>query len=331
MPGIKALRKLQFGKEATAGTPVAATTIWRGEGVGQDTREVTFPAEDVGILGGIDRAYTAKLGAEVSFDETPATFQQLPYILEAGIATETPTQDGAGTGYIYEYLFPTTAQNTPRTYTIEHGDDQQAEEIEYAHVSEFSITGNAGEAVNVSATWQGRQSTTTSFTGGLSVPDVEEILFGTGALYIDDTGTFPATTQKSNTLIGMELSVNTGMQAVYTADNLYFSFVKNVMPEIMLNITFEHDSTAVAEIAAFRAGTARSIRLLFEGSAFTTGGTAYDDHTLIIDLVGKWESFEGLGEQDGNDIVTGTLRCRYNATAGALGKITVVNELSSLT
>jgi hypothetical protein len=329
MAGIKALRKLQIGKESTAGTPVAATTVWRGEGTGADNREVVFPAEDVGILGGLDRAFTPKLEASVDMAETPATFEQLPYILEAGIAAETPTQDGAGTGYVYEYAFPTTAQNVPKTYTIEHGDDQQAEEIEYCHVTELTIAGAAGESLNMSATWKGRQSATTSYTGAVAIPTVEEILFGTGKLYIDPTSTYPATTQKSNTLLNAELAVTTGMQAVYTADNLYFSFIKNVMPEITLNITFEHDSTAVAEIAAWRAGTARSVRLEFTGSDLTTGAT-YDEKKLIIDLVGKWESFEALGEQDGNDIVTGTLRCRYNATAGALGNILVVNELSAL-
>ncbi len=57
MAGARALRKLQFGKETTAGTNVDATTIWRGMGTIKDEREVVFPAEDVGILGGTDRSY----------------------------------------------------------------------------------------------------------------------------------------------------------------------------------------------------------------------------------------------------------------------------------
>ena len=48
MAGSRALRKLQLGKEVVAaGTPVAATTIWRGQGVIKDNREVIFPEEDV--------------------------------------------------------------------------------------------------------------------------------------------------------------------------------------------------------------------------------------------------------------------------------------------
>jgi len=332
MAGIKALRKIQVGQESTAGTAVAASTIWRGEGTGADTREIVFPAEDVGILGGLDRAYTPKLGAEITLEETPATFEQLPYILAGGIKDVAGVQDGAGTDYIYTYPFATTAQNTPQTYTIEYGDDQQAEEAEYCFVREFTLSGNAGEALMMSATLEGRQCTTTTYTGALSIPTVEEILFSKGKLYIDPASTYPATTNKANTLLNMELSVTTGMQAVFTADGVvYFSFVKNVMPEIMLNITFEHDSTAVAEIAAFRAKTARSVALTFEGTAPATPGTTYSYKTLQVQLLGKWESFEALGEQDGNDIVTGAMRCRYNGTAAALGSIICVNELSALT
>ena len=50
MAGIRALRKLQYGKETTAGTAVAATAVWRGIGTIQDNLETVFPAEDIGIL-----------------------------------------------------------------------------------------------------------------------------------------------------------------------------------------------------------------------------------------------------------------------------------------
>ena len=50
MAGIKRLRKLQFGKETTAGTPVPATTIWRGTGTLEDKREPYFPDEDIATL-----------------------------------------------------------------------------------------------------------------------------------------------------------------------------------------------------------------------------------------------------------------------------------------
>jgi hypothetical protein len=319
MPGVKALRKIQLGAESTAGTAVAATTIWRGMGTIKDDRETVFVEEDVGYLGGVDRAYQPKYLATLDLESVPATFEQLPYILEMGIELETPTQDGAGTDYIYSYDGPTTAQNTPRTFTIEGGDDQQAEEMEYAHAESFTIEGEAGQAVMMQATLKGRQVVTTSFTGALSLPTVEEILTSKGNLFIDDVSGTIGTTQKTNTLLSFALNWTTGFQPVWTADGqLYFSFVKQVMPEIVLDVTFEHDGTAVAEIANWRAETSRLIRLLFEGSVFGTPGTTYNNKTLIIDLAGRWDNFDKIGEQDGNDIVTGQFRARYNGTAALL-------------
>lgn len=330
MPGIRALRRIQLGKETTAGTSLAATAVWRGIGTIKDTLKVTFPQEDVGILGGLDRAYIPSLGGELEFEDTEATFEQLPYILEAGIALQSPAQDGAGTLYINTYTIPTTTQGTWRTFTIEGGDDQQEEEMEYSFVPEFTLKGKASEALMVSAKWQGRQVAPSTFTGSLALPTVEEILFSKGKLFIDAVSTFPATTQKTSTFLSMDLKAKTGLVAVPTGDgNLYFTFVKRTMPEFLLDITFEHETTSVAEKAAWRAGTARSIRIDFTGSTGT--GTTYSNKKLLIDLLGKWETFDKLGEQDGNDIVKGTMRCRYNGTAASAGRIIVVNLNSTLT
>jgi hypothetical protein len=329
MPGVKSLRRIQLGKETTPGTSVAATTLWRGIGTIEDTLEVVHPEEDVGILGGTDRSYIPAVSGELEMEDTEATFEQLPYILEAGIDSQTPAQDGAGTLYIYTYTVPTTTQGDWRTYTIEGGDDQQEEEMAYCFVKEFTLSGKAGEALMVSATWEGRQVAPSTFTGSLALPTVEEILFSKGKLFIDGAATFPATTQRLLTFLEMELKATTGLTSFKTGEGeLYFSGVKRVMPEFVLDVTFEHDSTSVAEKAAWRAGTTRSVRLDFTGSAGT--GTTYSNKKLLIDMLGKWEKFEKIGENDGNDIVKGTLRCRYNGTAASAGRFIITNLLTAL-
>jgi len=153
-------------REANAGTAVASTTIWRGLGVLDDKREIKFPDENVGIIGGTDRSYVSQLAGAISFESVEATFEQLPHILEAGVKlVGTGVADGAGSGKIYAYPFPTTALNTIKTYTIEGGDNQQAEEMEYAFVDSFKLSGNPGEALMMDAQWIGRQVTNTTFTG----------------------------------------------------------------------------------------------------------------------------------------------------------------------
>lgn len=330
MVGIKSLRKIQLGRETTSGTAVAATTIWRGRGVIEDQRDTVFVEEDIGYLSGVDRSYQPKLFAALGMESIEATFEQLPHIFEAGIKTATPAQDDTGSGYLYVYAFPTTAANTIKTYTLEGGDNQEVEEIEYAFVEKFTLSGKAGEALMVSADYKGRQATVSAFTTTATLPTVEDILFSKGKLYIDNVADTFGSTQVSNSLLEFSADVTTGWMPVWTADGaLYFSFAKQVMPEITGSMTFEHDGSSTAEKVLWRAQTPRLVRLIWEGTALTTAGN-YTYKTLILDMAIKWEKFNALGDQDGNDIIQATFRARYNATAADFANITVVNELTTL-
>lgn len=332
MAGVKALRRIQGGKETTgsSGTAVASTFLLRYTGTIEDQREIVFPAEDIGLLSGTDRQYSPKYLAAIAM-EGEATFEQLPYFFEAGVSTSAPTTD-TGSGYIYTYTLPTTAQQLPRTYTLEGGDDNEAEEMEYSFVKDLTLSGNAGEAWMLSANWIGRQVSTSTFTpsSDAATPTVEEALFSKTLLYIDEPGGTIGTTLKSNTLLSAELKLVTGFQEVFAADGqLYFSFVKQVAPEVTLSITFEHDGTASAEKAKWRAGTARLIRLNCLGTALASAG-AHTYKTMRANLAGKWEKFEKIDEQNGNDIIKATFRARYNSTAALFGSFVVVSDLVSL-
>lgn len=335
--GIKSLRKIQIGQEAAlGGSTDIASTVWRGTGVLQDNRETTFPSEDIGLLGGTTRSYVARSGGEITL-EGDATFEQLPYILNAGIYETTPTTDtDPGSGYIYPYTVQLTstdaiASTDLQTLVIEGGDNNEVEIMRAGFVREFSLTGSAGEALQVSATVQGREiAGGQSYTAGLSIPTVETILFSKGKLYIDNTTGTIGSTLVSNTLLNAEFNMTTGWAGVVTADGrIDFSFIKRVADEITMQLTYEHNGTATTEKAAWRNQTERAVRLLFQGTALSSAG-AYTYKTLIIDCYGKYESFDSLGEQDGNDTVSAAFRVAYSATAGAKCAVTVVNELPAL-
>lgn len=332
MAGIKALSKIQLGREVTPGTEVVATTVWRGMGALADNLEFVEVEEDIGFISPVNRTYISKFEGGITFVDTPATFQQILHLLDAGIGSNAGVADGAGTDFIYTYTLDTTAQTQVlKTYTVEGGNNQQEEQGLFGLVQSFSLTGVGGEALMMSADWVTRQINPGTFTGSVSVPVVEEVLFSKGKLFLDAVSGTIGTTQVTNTLLAGTVDVTTGNVVKYTADgSLDYSFQQFTMPEILVSVTFEHNASAVAEKLNWRNETPRLARLIFEGSTFATPGTAFSVHTLIVDLAGKWRSFDELGEQDGNSIVTGVFRGAFDATASFFAEFKVANELSAV-
>lgn len=330
MAGIVAGRFIQFGQEDPAGTEVDATAMYRGLATFTDETEVIFPEENVGYISGLDRTYISKVGTIGEFDEHELTFEQVLYWLDGGIDHVAGVADGAGSGYVYTYTMPELAIDTMiiQTYTLEMGDNQQEYQATGCFVEEFTISGAPDEAVKISGTWRGRQLAKGTRTATLTPSTVEEVLFNRAKLYIGTGDTFGS--QVTTTWVGFDLNVKTGWMLQPTGDgNLYASLLKITQPEVTCDFTFEHNSSAVTEYDAFLAQTHRKIRMEFTGTTFDTGGT-YTNKTLIIDLDGKWESFEGLDDMDGDDVVTGTFRARRNATSGAFVGFIVVNGLAAI-
>jgi hypothetical protein len=329
--GIVSLRKTQIGPESTAGTAVAATSVQRVLSNGaKDDRVIEFVNEHIGYLPQVNRTVTPKLAASIAFDDSPLTYEQAMYPFSAGIQTVAATADGAGSGYIWSYSFPTTAVNTIKTYTIEHGDNIQAREMEYSFCESFAISFNAGEVVNISSNWIGRQWTNTTFTGALTAPTVEEVLTSKGLLFIDAASATIGTTRVTNSLLSGTLNVTTGWKPVWTADgNLYFSFAKNTAPEITLDLVYEHNTSSEAEYAAFVARTTRQISIKFLGSTLTSAGT-FTTKVFRFDLAGTYETWDSFGDTDGNNTVSCTFRAAYDATANLFANIFVVNEVASI-
>lgn len=331
--GIKALRKIQMGLEATKGTAIAGTRVWRGEGVLDDDLTIEFVNEDIGEYIGEGRTYIPKKHAVLTLDETPATFEQLPIILGAAIEDKVAgTRVAAPAVDVYHYIYdvPMTAANDIKTYTIEMGDNVRADEMSYAFVDEFSLSGAPGEAVMVGATFFGREATDCEFAAGATLPAVEEILFSKGRLYIDATTI--GTTVVTAGWLGFSLTVPSGWREIFSGDgNLYFSahkFVGHKDRKITGELILEHDAIGEAEINAARAETTRKIRMEWQGSMFTTAGSSYTYKELIVDAIIKYTDVPPLADQDGDDIVTLPFEVIYDGSSLAM-QVMVVNALSS--
>jgi hypothetical protein len=246
----------------------------------------------------------------------------------------TGAADGSGSGKIYAYPLGTTAVNTIKTYTIETGDNQQAEEMEYSFVEKFTLSGERGEAVMMSADWIGRRVQDTTFTPAMTVPYVETMLAAKGALYIDPVSNAFGTTQVSDTLLSWELSVTTGWKAKFSVDRGELQFAFHYFDwdsfSAELSATFEHNATAVAQKAHFRSGTPRLFRLDVPGPATAVAGTAFSTSMLRIDVAGVYTEWDALDADEGNSIVSVKARVGYDPIAGKAMEIKVVTPLPSV-
>ncbi len=333
--GVKVLRRIQLGIETTAGTAVAATKIWQGEGLATDNQDRQFPVQDDGYLHKTNRSYLSKEGGKVSLDDTPVTSEQLPYLLAAGVeATVSGSADGGGSDKIYQYDFPGVTPNTaPSALTIEGGDNQDVGKIEYCTLETLSLEYGAGDdaAWSMSAELCGRQWTDASFTA-LTPIALHEIT--TAKLYIDASGGTIGTTQKTSTFLGLKLKIPSNWQPVLTGDgNLYYTFVKYVGHKdkpITGVLRLEHDTAGEAEMTAARAGTVRLLRVVGEGAAVTTAGTAYSKHSVIFSAAILYDKVPELDEEDGNDVVELPFHVIYSAADALAAQIIVVSETATL-
>jgi hypothetical protein len=331
------IRKVQIGAEGTAGTAVPATTILRGEaGDIADERVQIEAAEDVGYLSGTDRRYTAAELAVYEPPDTEATFEQIDYVYSAGIDDQvTGVADGDGAGKIRTYTLPTTAEHVVKTFTLEGRNSTEPVMSEYNFVTKFSLSGAPQEAIKLTGvTWNGRQVALQAYTGSLSLPAVEEMLFGKTSLYIDAHGGTIGSTQKTGTLLGFNIDVVTGWEPLFTGEgNLYFTRPKFYPKKMSVtgSITFEFDGSATAEEAFWKSHTARKLQLKTVGSAISDGDTGvYAAKTHIFNAAIKWTKFNVLDSTDGNDTVTADFVARYSTDATFFAQFITVNTLAAL-
>jgi hypothetical protein len=321
--------KLQFGRETVAGTAVAATEIWRGVFSNiMDDRERVIVEENIGVLVTAERTYTSRFGATIATPATPLTFEQFPHILEAGVQTATPS--GVDPAFVRTYAFPVNnSVNTIKTYTWESvnvivtGDYREAQ---YCYVEEFEISGQAGEAVEMSATWRGRAVNTGAATALTTLIPVEEVLMNKCKLYLDPSGDTLGTTQKTGVFMGFNMRVRTGVVPVPVGDgSLFFAAHQFVKPEITFSLTLvlENGANVVStERAAYEAEDVRLIRVEMTGSDA--------NHLINLDFAAKWDSIDDYENTDGNTTVTLNGHAVYSQTDTLFWQCEVTNGRATL-
>lgn len=279
-PGVKSLRRIQLGKESSAGTKIKATTKWRGEGTLKDDRVIVNPPEDIGVIPDTTRAYTPSEGGTLTLESTPATFEQVGYPLAMGIKDVTAgTSDSTGSGYVYTYPIPTTTKNTIANYSVEGGDDREVEFGQYAYCESFKLSGKYREAVMMSAVLKTRAVAPVNFTGAT-------LTFDSTAHTIVDSASglavFPTTT------FGIKISgssQNDGRYAIVTGSTNTMTLAAGLVDESSgSTVTITQDFTPNVSIPAVEEIIFTKAKLYIDDSTGTIGSSQKSNTFLSFDL-----------------------------------------------
>lgn len=333
--GSRFFSKVQFGKESTRGTAVAADTLLLGRvpAVNSD-RAPVFPREDVGVNAAAVRSVIHQYLYSNTLSSEHGYFQLLPVLFGCGLkggVTATETNVGQG-DYAWAFTPSLTAANSPDSLTIEMGDDVQAFEAEYAMFERIRISGQVAQGmdaspVTVEADFFARQLTPTSFTGAISLPTAEPINAKLARFYLDTSWSGVGGTEKTNILRSFDIEILTGVHPKFSGSGYkYFNTHGEGLIEVTANFTFEGNSDADAIFDLHQANTLSVARLKISGGTIGSGAA----HSLSIDIGGKWESVSPLASEDRNDnLHSAVLRGHYDATGAKLLQVNVVTDVSA--
>lgn len=333
--GSRFFSKVQYGKESTRGTAVAATKVWNGQvpAVNSD-RKPTFPVEQIGIRAESFRSVLHQYLYQNTLSSEHGTFQQLPALFGCGLkggVTATETTGGQG-DYLWTFTPSLTAANSPDALTIELGDDVQAFEAEYCMFERIRISGSVSQGmdaspVSVEADFFGRQLTPTTFTGSLSLPSTETINAKLARFYLNTAWASVGNTEKANILRSFDIEIITNVHPVFSGSaSRYFNTHAEGLIGVIANYVFEGNSDADAIFDAHQAQTFQVARLALNGSQIGSGTS----HNLTIDIGGYWDTVSPLSSEDRSDnLHSATLQGVYDSTGAKLLQVFMTTNTSA--
>lgn len=311
--GERALSLVQYGIEATAGNPVAASRMALKvvEPMSPD-RIPSFPEEDFGARAKALRSWIGQhmVSDTLTFEE--AYFEMLPFIFSCGLnglataaATATVT---AFNMYQWAYVPLMKALNTPLSFTLEKADDVVNYECSYGMFERINIKGTINQGGEVSAVtvtgdffareWDSQVET------DLVPIDVYPINAKLATLDIGGTWATRGNVEAENTLRGFDIDIITGLHPKMLGSALKtFDIHAEGVIHVTSAFTFEGNAAASAEYGHYLTQAARAYKLTLEDTA--TLATHGANSRLMIDVFGKWKEVIPFADADrGNNLFT---------------------------
>lgn len=332
MAGVQLFTSFSTGKESTAGTSVATTYEWYGDGTGElgidrmlalhggnrGTRTSVAHVTSKGTAVNITYNSDPELG--VAYDELHKVFGQL----DGGNSGA-----GAQADKTWTIAPSQTGANAQESYTIEIGDDVQFWEVAYCQARSFTLSASQDSMTNLSVDWFGRTpvkvtATTLAANESVRIP---------GYLWIpkfaaSQAGIAGASTSL-NVLRNWSAKYQTGLIPRFYQDGLaYFGqSVEAAEQTVEVNFTLESGTLAVAEYDKWLADSTTFMQLAATGPAL--GGSNY---SATFQYALKYLNVEVIGSEDeGVNLYNFTARSVLDATWATNTSAVIVNSLATIT
>jgi hypothetical protein len=327
MPERSSLNQVvQIGVETTSGTAVAAskrlTALSIEPSVNADIDTFRPAGQKYASLTSLGREW---IEADLS---GRATYTEIIYPLSSVVDTATITTPGGGTTsrqWVFES--DSTADDVPKTFTVEHGSGVRSARFAYGQVTELGLAFSR-DAIEVSGSMMGKAlEDPFTLTGAATALALIPVQPTEVTVYMDTTSAGLGTT-KLTRVLSADWSLGSRFGPVYVLDAANTGFVAMVEtePDLTLDLVMEADANGMAQLARLRDGATRFIRIEALGATIETT----IKYTLRIDMAVKVSDTGGFSDEDGVYAIEWNFTGVHDATWGKSFSITVINTLTAL-
>lgn len=328
----------QIGIEGagTPGTAVAATkrmtALSIGPAISTDINFFVPAGQKFASVAAVNREWV-----EASLEGQP-TYSELVYPLSSLLTTPTVAEilDGATPtgGFRWNFNPSSTAEDTPKTFTVEQGSSFRAQRFAYGIVTELGME-IGRDALSLDGSMLGTRLedgiTLTPGAGVTTVPLVP-ILPSQIDVFLDATPGGIGTTKLARVLsAGINISERYGPLWVLDSSKTSWAAHVELVPTATVTMTVEADAQGMALLTNMRGGDTRFIRIRGIGSRIYTGATNVD-HSFQFDCSAKVSEPGDYADADGVYAIEFTFQIVHDTTAGWNKALSVelINEVAAL-
>jgi hypothetical protein len=294
----------QIGAEATAGTNIAASKKLSSVGFSFS------PNPDISVF--------RSAGSRI-------TYTEIVYLFSGILEKATPT---GTTEKTWTFTPATSAADVIQTYTIEQGSAARAHKVNYALISDLTLSfGREESTISGSAI-------ATAMTDGITMtatPTEIALVPVTGPqikVYAEDTVAALAGATELAGAISVEWSLTNrfGPAWFLNGENEYNQHVE-LEPTLEVTLMQEADAEGMELLPIMRTGATKYIRIEATGPVIGAGPGTYK---LTIDTACKVTDIGDFSDQEGVYAIEYTMQGFHDATLAGATKAVVINSITAL-